>query len=111
MNRYKLIVSEPWNFESRQGDNQLNGHILKQIDSENLLFEANEQITLGSITSQYWVLSTRYENQCFETEPYRGTVNGGLLSDLPAESDDVLEIKKYAVFAIIGSLQPEQAEK
>jgi len=106
MEKYKLIVSEPWDFESQQGDNQLTGHIIRQIDLENLLFEAEDQTTFSGVTSQYWVFSTRYEKQHFEAEPYEGTVTGGLLADLPSESDDASEIKKHAVFAVIGSLQP-----
>lgn len=102
---YTLTVSEPWDFSGPRGDNRLSGKILRRIDAENILFESAEAVALKGVQSRYWVLSTRYERQSFEAEPYSGTVNGGILASLPAESDDAAKIKKSAVFAVIGSLK------
>jgi hypothetical protein len=65
------------------------------------------RLTLAKIRGRYWILPTRYERQEFESEPYNGTVNGGILASLPAESDDAEMIKKSAIFAVIGSLKPD----
>lgn len=106
MNTYTLIVSEPWDFKSQRGDNHLNGKIVRQVDSENLLFVADEPFASGGITSLYWILSSRYEKQQFAERPYRGTINGGLIASLPSEFETAVDIKKQAVFAVIGSIQP-----
>ena len=105
MNVIKLRVSEPWDFETLQGGNMLEGRILKRLDSKMLIFEATEATSLKGLTSRYWLLSARYEKQTFEVEPYHGTVNGALLPTLPAEDDNLMTIQKGSVFAIIGSLQ------
>jgi hypothetical protein len=75
----KLTISEPWDFEGPHGGNELSGRILKRIDSKTLLFRADEEVALSGLISRYWLLSTRYETQSFEAEPYQGTVNGALL--------------------------------
>ncbi len=103
----KLIVSEPWDFESPQGGNELHGKVLKRLDSKTLIFETEENISFKGLSSRYWFLSTRYEKQSFESEPYQGTVNGSLLPALPQEGDSLASIRKSATFVIIGSLHPE----
>ena len=106
MKKYRLTISEPWDFDSQRGDNEIHGIVVRQVDSENLLFVADEQVTFKGTTSPYWILSTRYENQHFGEQPYRGTVNGGLISNFPSETEDALQLKGKAVFAIIGSIEP-----
>ena len=101
----KLTVSEPRNFEAPQGGNVLPGQILKRIDPRTLLFKADDEVTFGGLTSRYWLLSTRYEKQFFETEPYQGTVNGALLPAVPSEDDNLPKLVKSSVFAVIGLLQ------
>ena len=101
----KLTVSEPWDFEAPQGGNELLGQVLRQIDAKTLIFEAEDIMTLKGLSSRYWLLSTRYEKQSFESEAYQGTVNGALLPALPAEGDSLTSIRESSIFAIIGSLQ------
>lgn len=101
-----LTVSEPWDFEGPRGGNQLNGKVVRWLDSKNVLFEANEELTHKGITSRYWILSTRYVGHTFESmEPHGETVNGGLIPCMPVENEDVREIQKPAIFRIIGSLK------
>jgi hypothetical protein len=104
--KYTLTVSEPWDFSGPDSENRISGKVLRRIDGESLLFESDSSISIRGISSKYWILSTRYEKQCFENEPYNGTVNGGILVGLPPESEGAAKIKQSAVFAVIGSLKP-----
>jgi len=101
----KLTVSEPWDFEAPQGGNELLGQVLMRLDAKTLIFEAKDNIIFKGLSSRYWLLSSRYEKQSFESEPYQGTVNGALLPALPTEGDSLTTIRESAIFAIIGSLQ------
>jgi hypothetical protein len=101
----KLTVSEPWDFVGPNGGNELPGIILKRLDQKTLLFKTDNEVTLKGSTSRYWLLSSRYENQFFNEEPYQGTVNGALLPSLPSEYDSLSKLRQSSVFAVIGSLQ------
>lgn len=100
----KLIVSEPWDFIGPHGGNELHGRVVKRIDFKTLLFKADDEVSLKGCAGTYWLLTTRYIDQSFERKPYIGTVNGSLLSILPSDDDDLSELKRNSVFAVIGSL-------
>lgn len=100
----KLIVSEPWDFEGPSGGNELNGRILRRLDSKTLLFESDDSVSMKGVAGKYWLLSTRYVDQSFNGEPYTGTVNGSLLSVIPTAEDDLSELIRSSAFMIIGSL-------
>jgi hypothetical protein len=102
----KLIVSEPWDFDGPSGGNELNGRVLKKFDSKTLLFESDDSVSMNGIAGRYWLLSARYIDQSFDREPYAGTVNGSLLSFIPASEDDLSELKRGSAFLIIGTLRP-----
>ncbi len=95
-----------WDFEGPKGGNELSGRIVNRLDSKTLVFEADDAVTFGGLTSRYWLLSARYEKQTFEAPPYQGTVNGALLPKLPTEDDSFTKLRESSIFAIIASLQP-----
>ena len=104
MNTQRLTVSEPWDFKSSHGDNFVRGKVVRLIDPENLIFESEEPISVAGKTGRVLILSTRYENESFEQEPYSNTVNGGILQDGDYQDGSAKSLKEKASFVLIGSL-------
>lgn len=100
----KLTVSEPWDFVGPGGGNELNGKVIRRLDEKMLLFKTDNEVSVDGLVGQYWVLSARYVNQHFDLEPFSGTVNGSILTYRPSEEDNALDLKKRAVFVVIGNL-------
>ena len=103
---YRLIVSEPWNFCSRQGDNVIVGEVLRKLDNRHLLFKTDEVVSFKNQVGRHLLLSSRFEEQEFFNEPYQGTVNGQLLTHSPSEVETLDDILFNSSFAIIGNLNP-----
>lgn len=102
---YRLTVSEPWDFITESNGNVLSGCVIKVFDSENLLFRADEDISIGGLRGRLLILSTRYPDESFETEPISGIVNGGLVKREYFESLSVKELKDQSEFVLIGTLK------
>lgn len=102
--KQKLLVSEPWDFKSQSGCNMLIGRVVEKVDSYNLIFESDELVCSGEFQGKLMVLSTRYTDDSFISEPYAATVNGGLLLDIDYENKSSDELKKNCKFILIGAL-------
>jgi len=104
MKKYKIIISEPWDFEYAH-TNIIEGIILAQISSTLLLFKANYSLTFGEISGDMFILKPRYEKQAFNLKNNDPQTVGGALLQVEhynGEKEDFLE--KNSAYVFIGSL-------
>ena len=103
---YYLSIGDPWDFESPDGKNIINGEVIKFIDSNCIIFKANYTLQIDDTVGDVIILTPRYADENFDglgKESYRVTVNGGLLSEFD-EDMGIEELKLKSKFFITGGL-------
>ena len=104
--KYKIVVSEPWDYENKNGENAIEGQIIDVISKYVVAFQSDEKLVFGEHIGNILILQSRYKDSILDLENrYIGTVGGGLylLNDYKRESVSFLE--KNSVYVLIGSLQ------
>lgn len=106
MEKYRLTVSEPWDYKNSAGDNFISGTIVRHIDHRCIVFRADESVSFGrDICGSILVLSSRFKTARDSQLSLPSTVNGGiLLSDYDPDMADE-ELKCKAKFVLIGFLE------
>ncbi len=104
--KYKISVSEPWDFEGSTGENVIVGEIVKVLSSKCILFQSDALLKFNDYSGKTFILKSRYENQnLFNEDDYSGTVNGALL--LVEEFDQLSEeeLEGSSKYVLIGKLE------
>jgi hypothetical protein len=81
MDRYNIVVSEPWDFHGEAGENLITGEIIRHISDTCLLFLSDNYVRHGDVTSKNLVLLPRYTKTDFSKGTENITVNIGLLAN------------------------------
>jgi len=105
--KYNISVGEPWDFESPNGKNIIEGQIIRTISPTCLIFKANHIITFKGYSGDIFVLTPRYSKEDFkefQTAPYI-TINGGLLNSNYDEEMSEDEFREKSNFFVIGSIR------
>ena len=104
--KYKLIISEPWDFIGPDGNNVILGKITKEITPYCAIFESTSPIELDNIKSSRFVLFTRYQGDQIEDARRKGVsyVNIGILLSEGIEFSP-MNLEKNSKFAFIGSIE------
>lgn len=102
---YTITVAEPWNFESSDGNNVIQGIILSIVNSYLLVFKANYMLDFDGISGKILILSPRFKNGNFDNiATEKMDVNGGLLLvDYQNELKE-RELKDNCRFVVIGTI-------
>ena len=80
MEKYRIVVSEPWNYTNDAGENCITGTILRLINTRCIVFQADEVLYFGpNIEGKTLILSSRFELPERNKIKLPVTVNGGLL--------------------------------
>lgn len=106
MTKYKIIVSEPWDFKSPNGDNIITGTIAEVLSSTLVIFKSDYLLNFDGNTGHLLILKPRYEKQILSQENnYEGTVGGGLLLIEDYDGKDEKYLEANSKYVIIGSLK------
>ncbi|EQA71114.1 hypothetical protein [Leptospira noguchii] len=102
---YYISVDEPWDFVGPDGKNRINGHILKIVDNDCVLFKTNHILNFDNVEGDILVLLSRHTGYHFdslETNKF-WTFGGGLLLTKDYENMNRKELEKNSKYVIIGS--------
>lgn len=106
MNVYRIVVSEPWNFTSKSGDNLITGKVLKLLSKNSLIFITDYLLEFGDISGRVLILSPRYDNEIFdENEGLENTVAGGIVLCDNYQVINEAEIIKNSRYVLTGRLE------
>lgn len=105
--KYKITVSEPWDYDGPNGPNMIHGVILKEVSANCVVFEADSELEFHRDKGRFLFLKSRYENEALKrskNDDYNGVVGGGLIlaNELDAPPE-VLETKSK--YFLIGTLE------
>lgn len=103
---YYILVSEPWDFSGQDGENIINGNIVKIVSDRCLVFHLNNQVEIGGDKIDTLVLIPRFlEDNFYEIEEKTIiTVNGCSIKYYKEEMNES-DLIKLSKFKIIGSLR------
>ena len=78
--RYKIQISEPWDFVNEDGSRYITGKVINEVDSTCLIFQSDKTVNFQSIKGRYFLLVSRYKGESLKKNGrFEGTVGGGLL--------------------------------
>jgi len=108
--KFFISVAEPWNFNSPDGPNVINGAILETLNPQCLLFKAKHRLQIRGRSGDLLVLKPRHADHDFNDLIHgKGYVmiNGSLIPAYEACMDE-RSIQQLAVFAIAGSIRAKR---
>lgn len=106
---YCISVGEPWDFESRDGQNVIRGSILGIKNNQCLVFKSNNCLTIGQIKGDVLILTPRHKGNDFsDLQNELVVVNGSILQREYNNALSEQEFQENAMFAIVGSIRREQ---
>lgn len=102
----KIIISEPWNFESIDGKNIIRGKVIDNLNDTCLVFEANYDVFFENYSiGRIFILYSRSNNPFTDISHKNGIqVNGGLLLVDYDSNKDSDYLKSNSKFVFIGTL-------
>jgi hypothetical protein len=106
--QYYISVGEPWDFNSPDGQNVINGIIIKILSATCLIFRANYILDFKGHLGDIFILYPRYSKSDFaglENETNYVAINGNLLVGGFNESMTEEELKDRSAFVLIGSIR------
>lgn len=104
--RYCISVSEPWDFESQDGENIIKGHIVSMKSDHCIVFKCDHYLKFAAIAGYILVLTPRYkENDFSDLTQDSVVVNGGIFIGEYDEKLNEKELERNIKFAIIGSIK------
>lgn len=107
--KYKITVSEPWDFSSSMGENVIIGRIVRKVTNRSLIFKSDTELLFGEYKGDLFLLRARYYDALIKEDGfYHGTVNGGMvISEIGLfEGADEVSIEACCKFVLIGHLEP-----
>lgn len=108
---YALSVGEPWDFVSPDGENIINGEIIKKIDNRCIVFRANYILHFQHVSGNILILSPRhigYDFSNLQKSNYYATINGGLLMSDFDNNMDKTTLLNNSKFVFIGGIRNSQ---
>ncbi|MBO9562797.1 MAG: hypothetical protein J7621_08490 [Niastella sp.] len=100
---YTITVAEPWDFESPDGKNVIQGTILSILTNQFLVFKANYILNFDGVTGDTLLLTPRFKEGSFNST--KGvSVNGGMLLIGYEDSLSESELKSNSKFVLIGTI-------
>jgi hypothetical protein len=105
MKNYKINVSEPWDYVSKDNTNLIQGQIIEVLSPYHIIFKSQDELSFKNHTGNILVLKPRYKDQLFTIENnYQGTVCGGLL--LASDYNKIIEehLEENCIYVLIGGL-------
>ncbi|MRG44193.1 hypothetical protein GFS24_03660 [Chitinophaga sp. SYP-B3965] len=106
MTKYKIMVSEPWDFEGPAGANLIIGNIVKKISPLLIVFESDHLLNFGSFEGRILILKPRYEKEVLSDEnSFEGIVGGAIFLSDNYEYKDIEYLEKNSKYVFIGSLR------
>ena len=104
--KYKITVSEPWDYDGPDGPNLINGVVIKELSPSCLIFKSDKELKFNENSGVILLLKSRYENKILSIkENYQGIVSAGLiLSEDLNQTIDSLEMQSK--YVLIGQLDP-----
>ena len=96
-----IMVAEPWDFTSPDGENIIKGHIIYNYNARYIIFKANYELIFRQAKGDTLVLSPRHY---FGDDRDLLSLNGGLLLQEFSSTMDIEAVKKMSKFVLIGSL-------
>lgn len=106
--KYYISVGEPWDFNSPDGQNIINGIIVKILSATCLIFKANYVLDFKGHFGDIFILYPRHSESDFDNlknETNYITINGNLLIGDFNESMSEKELKEKSEFVLIGSIR------
>lgn len=102
---YTITIAEPWDFESPDGKNIIQGIILSIVNSYLIVFKANYLLNFDGISGEILILSPRFKGESFENISTKEVdVNGGLFLDDYNKNYEESKLKENSKFVLIGTL-------
>ncbi len=102
--KYKITVSEPWNYDGPDGPNIIYGTILRQVDRYSLIFKSDNELKFDGNKGKYLILECRSTDDLLqENLNYYATINGALILNSPNTPFDSL--KNNSKFVLIGRIE------
>lgn len=105
--RYFISVGEPWDFDSPDGQNIINGIIVRILSATCLIFKANYILEFKGVTGNYFVLYPRHSESDFDDLRAGNdyvTINGYILPQEYSENMNEDYLKDKSKFVLIGSI-------
>jgi hypothetical protein len=106
--KYFITVSEPWNFESSDGQNIIKGNILSIKSNQCIVFKSNCYLQFDEVKGNILILTPRhygYDFSKFQDEII--VFNGSILLREYNEQLSENELRGSSKFVIIGSIRKE----
>ena len=106
--KYFISVGEPWDFNSPDGQNIINGVIIKILSASCLIFKANYVLDFNGHLGDLFILYPRHSENDFadlKNETNYVTINGNLLIGGFDENMSEKELKEKSDFVLIGSIR------
>lgn len=106
--KYFLSIGEPWDFDSPDGQNIINGVIIRILSATCLIFKANYILNFKGVSGNLFVLYPRHTKNDFNDLKNGAdyvTVNGNILLEEYNENMDENYLKGNSKFVIIGSIR------
>jgi hypothetical protein len=104
--KYFITVSEPWDFESSDGQNIIKGSILSIKSSQCIVFRSNNYLQFDDVKGNILILTQRhygYDFSNFKNEII--AFNGGVLLGEYNEELSESQLREKTKFVIIGSMR------
>jgi hypothetical protein len=106
--KYFISVGEPWDFNSPDGENIINGIIIKILSATCIIFKANYILDFDGALGNFFILYPRHAESNFN-DLKGGTgyviINGNLLLEEYNENMDENYLKEQSKFVFIGSIR------
>lgn len=103
--KYFIKVSDPWNFESLDGENIIRGNIISQRSNQCIVFKSNHCVQVDETKGYILILTPRhYGYDLNKLQDGIVVFNASILLKEYNEHLSEDELKKYSKFVIIGSL-------
>lgn len=100
--KYKITVSEPWDFESEFGENLILGEVIDYKDINTIIFRSDTTLNFNDRFGDLLMLKPRYVGESLKD--LKGTVNGALLLVEDYENQELDFLEMNSKFVLIGSM-------
>ncbi|TKC60287.1 hypothetical protein FBD94_15390 [Pedobacter hiemivivus] len=106
--KYFISVGEPWDFNSVDGENIINGIIIKILSATCIIFKANYLLDFEGVSGDIFVLYPRYAEKNF-IELKNGVesvaINGNLLIGDFDENENEEILREKSKFVLAGTIR------
>lgn len=105
MEKYRIVVSEPWDFSSEDGENLIIGKIIKYVNAHCIFFKSDHLLNFGKVSGNILRLTPRFKGDNFLDLNKKNYVNGGLFNQQELSSSCMCDSDENFTFVLIGSIE------